>query len=294
MSLKSMTGFGAGHASAGGLKVDVELGSVNRKQFDLRVSLPRTLAVLEPRVRERVQSRVARGSLTATVRISVSGRSQLEGVTVDQHLSQVYVKALRQTAKELHLEDDLTASVLLRLPEVIRYREITEDSDKVWRLLKKALSAALAELVDMRKREGASLADDLEARLERLATRRDTLLALAPKVPERYRARLRKRLAEAGVGIGDVDDVVARELVVFVDRADITEELVRLESHFKQARRLLRMKTPAGRSLDFLCQEMFREINTIGSKGNDSRISKEVISFKAELEAIREQVQNIE
>ena len=294
MSLKSMTGFGAGHATLAGLKVDVELGSVNRKQFDLRVSLPRTLAVLEPRVRELVQSRVARGSLTATVRISVSGRSQLEGVTVDQHLSEVYVKALRRTAKELHLDDDLTASVLLRLPEVIRYREITEDSDKVWKLLKKALGQALNELVAMRQREGASLADDLLKRFDHLTARRASLCTLAPKVPERYRARLAKRLADAGIGTSELDEVIARELVVFVDRADITEELVRLESHFKQAHRLMRTKTPTGRALDFLCQEMFREINTVGSKGNDARISKEVISFKAELEAIREQVQNIE
>lgn len=294
MSLKSMTGFGSGSAAVGGMNVEVELGSVNRKQLDVRLSLPRNLSVLEPRIREMVQAKISRGNLNVSIKISASGEATGSHVTVDKNMSATYVRELRKVAKELNLEDDLKASVLLRLPDVIQYKSATDNTDKVWSLIKKALSQALSELVAMRKVEGSTLEIDMKSRFDKLAIHLTKLQKLAPSVSKEYKKRLRKRLKDAGIESDDLDSVVAKELIVFVDRADINEELVRLDSHFKQVAGLMRATKPTGRALDFLCQEMFREINTIGSKGNDTRVSKEVIAFKAELESIREQVQNIE
>ncbi len=294
MSLKSMTGFGSGSASSGGLNVEVELGSVNRKQLDIRVSLPRNLSVLEPRIREVVQGKINRGNLNVSIKISSSGQAKDSHISVDKDMSKAYVRELRKVATELKLSDDLKASVLLRLPDVIRYKSAADNTDKVWALLRKALLSALSELVAMRKVEGTVLAVDLKARFAKLAVNLAKLQKIAPTVSKQYGKRLQQRLDDAGLKGEDLTAAVARELIVFVDRADITEELVRLDSHFKQVAGLMRTTKPTGRALDFLCQEMFREINTIGSKGNDTRVSKEVISFKAELESIREQVQNIE
>lgn len=292
--LSSMTGFGMGKASAGGMHVEAELGAVNRKVFDVRVSLPRSLSVLEPRVRELVQEKITRGHVTVTVKVSVSGNAGPKAVAVDRLLSKAFIRELRTTAHELGLEDDLKASTLLRLPEVIQCRRLTDDSERVWRLLKRALKQALAELTAMRKAEGSMLASDLSARLAKLKKRVDFLKKQAPVVPERYRKKLQKRLGDAGLAGECRDEAVAREIVLFADRADISEETVRLDSHLSQAAGLMRSGKPAGRTLDFICQEMFREANTIGSKANDGRISTEIIQFKADLERIREQVQNIE
>lgn len=294
MSLKSMTGFGSGSAAAGGMNVEVELGSVNRKQLDIRLSLPRNLSVLEPRIREVVQSKISRGNLNVSIKVSASGQAEGSGIVIDKKMSAAYLSGLRTVAAELDLQDDLRASVLLRLPDVIKYQSVAENTEKVWGLLKKALTASLAELVAMRKIEGKSLAEDLQVRFDKLAMHKEKLQKIAPTVAKQYGKRLQQRLNDAGLADDDLKAIVARELIVFVDRADITEELVRLDSHFKQVAGLMRLTKPVGRALDFLCQEMFREINTVGSKGNDARVSKEVIAFKAELESIREQVQNIE
>jgi len=294
MTLHSMTGFGTGEHTGSGLTVEVEIGSVNRKQFDVRVALPRSLSVLEPRVREYLGNRVARGSLTATVRVRVSSGSRLKSIAIDEHLSRAFITRLRRTARALQLDDDLSASSLLRLPEVVQYRELTEDSGKVWNVLRRALKQAVGELTAMREREGAALARDLTARFTRLKKRLESIRKQAPRVPERQRRALQKRLREAGCCTGELEAAVAREIVMFAERCDITEEIVRLDSHFAQVDRMLRAKKPVGRALDFVCQELLREINTIGSKANDARISGHVIHFKTELESVREQVQNIE
>lgn len=290
----SMTGFGMGKAAGGGLMVDVEVGSVNRKVFDVRVGLPRSLAVLEPRVREIVQEKISRGSVTVTVRVCASGQADPRGMVVDRALSRAFVRELRRTAGELGLADDLTASALLRLPEVLQYRQATDDSESVWGPLEQALRRALRDLLTMRRTEGAALARDLGARMEKLKKRLASLREVAPLVPERYREKLRRRLTEAGLDGARMDDAVAREIVLFADRSDISEEIVRLDSHVQQVAGLLRSRKPVGRALDFLCQEMFREINTIGSKANDIGIACDVVHFKTEMETVREQVQNIE
>jgi len=291
MALTSMTGFGRGAAAAGGIKVTAELGSVNRRQFDVRVTLPRALAGYEPRVHAMIHKAVARGHITGTVR-AVSERGGR--VTVEPELAGREVRKLRRLARELGLADDLSARSLLRLPDVIRHEHTEDDPGKVWRLARRALGDALGRLNEMRTREGRALARDLTARFGKLAARVARLKALAPSVPRRHRRQLWKRIREAGVDIAGGDAQLAREAALLADRSDITEEITRLESHLKQASSFIGSRKPAGRPLDFLCQEMFREINTIGSKANDTRIAAQVVRFKSDLEAVREQAQNVE
>lgn len=294
MALRSMTGYGRGDAAAGGIRVEAELNSVNRKQLEVRLNLPRSLSSLESRTVELIQGSISRGQITGSVAIHVSEKVRQNSLKVDRVLASAYVTELRKTAAALKLEDDLSASLLLELPEVVRYCGADQDADTVWPVLEKALKEALKRLLAMRLKEGAELVADLQKRLKKLVNHLDAIKAEAPHVTVRYREALRKRLAEAGITVSVEDPMMIRELAVFADRSDITEEITRLDSHLKQAYGLFKSSEPAGRTLDFLAQEMFREINTIGSKANEVRITRQVIEFKTELERIREQVQNIE
>lgn len=294
MTLRSMTGYGRGESTAKGLHVEVELNSVNRKQLEVRISLPRAWQSLEARVVELVQESISRGQVSGSILVQVSEALRAKSLTVNQKLAAVYVKELRKTAKALKLNDDLSASLLLGLPEVVSYSGVDQDVEYVWPVMERGIKAAIAQLLSMRLKEGAELTIDLEGRLKKLAVHIAEIRLEAPQVTERYREALRKRLAQAGVSLDAADPLVMKDLAIFADRSDITEELTRLDSHLKQAHALLKSKEPAGRTLDFLAQEMFREINTIGSKANEVRITRQVIEFKTELERIREQVQNIE
>lgn len=294
MTLRSMTGYGRAQAAGRGIRFEVELSAVNRKQLDVRVSLPRTLLALESRVVEEVQKQVSRGQVTGSVTLEVSAALRKRSLRVDSSLAAAYVGELRKAARTLGLVDDLQANVLLDLPEVVGYRGVEQDADYVWPVLKQALHGALAKLTEMREREGKALGNDLRARFAKLAGMRGRILKEAPFVTRRYRQALARRLAEAGVEAAAKDAQFIKELALFADRSDISEELTRLDSHLDQGLSLLSSKEPVGRTLDFLAQEMFREINTIGSKANEVRITREVIRFKTELERVREQVQNVE
>jgi len=294
MALVSMTGFGRGAAAAGGMKVEVDLSSVNRKQFDVRVSLPRSLIALEAPVNALVHARVARGAVTGVAKVTVTGAARRRGMVVDGDAAATYLRGLRRAARRMGLTDDLQASALLTMPEVLRYRDVGEDAGRVWRLLARALKAALNTLARMRQREGASLQKDIAARLGRLRRILEEIKGVAPDVARRYATALAERLKKARLGAEFDDAQLAREIALFADRCDISEEIVRLDSHFRQADHLLCARKPVGRTLDFLCQEMFREINTIGSKANDGGIARRVVEFKTDLEAVREQVQNVE
>lgn len=292
MAICSMTGFGRGEASRDGIKVEAELSSVNRRQFDVRINLPRNMLSLESRVHGLVHASVTRGAVTGVVKIGAGGGGT--DVSLDLTLAESYVAALRSAAAQLGLPDDLRASSLTCLPGLVRECSPADSAEKVWPLLKKALDEALGALVGMRQREGAALATDLARRFEQLERVLQRIRDLAPQVPNRHRRVLLRRLKDAGLSLGPEDPGVVREVALFADRCDVAEELVRLGSHFQQAARLMSARDAAGRPLDFLCQEMFREINTIGSKANDGPVTRQVIRFKTGLERIREQVQNIE
>ena len=291
----SMTGRGTGAAAGRLARVEVELSSVNRKQLDVDVGLPRFLSSFESRVQELVQGRLSRGRVTGEIRVTWAEAAQAAGARVDLGLARATVTALRAAAKKLGLPDDLKASALLSLPGLVALEHGERDLEALWPSVRKALEAALAKLQAMRKKEGAALGRDLQGRLATLRTLVGEIAARAPRVAETYRANLLKRIA-AALPDADLagDERLLKEVALFADKADVAEELVRLDSHFRQADGLLKTGGVAGRTLDFLVQEMGREINTIGSKANDGDVARRVVACKAELERFREQVQNIE
>lgn len=294
MSVRSMTGYGRGEAAAGGIKAIVELGAVNHKQFDVRLDLPRGLDYAEARVTALIHERVARGSLTCRVALDVSPARLERTVRVNAPLARAYVARLRGVGRTLAVRDDLGLSHLLALPDVVQPASPTADPGRLLPLIVRALRGALKALCAMRADEGRALERDLRTRLRALPRSLDRIAARAPEVTARYRRVLQQRVRASGLTLDLDDPRFLREVALFADRADIAEEIVRLRSHFGQAEKMLVADEPVGRSLDFLAQEMAREINTIGSKANDAAIAAEVVRFKTELERLREQAQNIE
>lgn len=294
MPLQSMTGFGSGRASSAGCEIEIELSSVNRRQFDVHLNIPRNLIAFEAQMYGLIHKSVTRGFVKGIVRMSCSGVAKSASIEIDKQTARVYVERIRKLAALLDLPDDLAATDLLTLPDVISTHDAAETSDKLWKLLERALKRALRQLVSMRKREGEKLHEDIDKRLGRLSGTLDRVRERAVRVPERYAKVLRKRLERLDIDLSEDDPDLAKQLALFADRADVSEELVRLSSHFTQAQKLMNSNGPSGRALDFLCQEMFREINTVGSKANDATMSRHVIRFKTILETIREQVQNVE
>ncbi len=293
MALKSMTGFGEGSASASGIKVVVELSSVNRKQLDININLPRNLVTLDAQVQNMVRSEFSRGRVSGIVKVDATN-GFAGTVTIDDKLAAKYIEGLRKTAGKLKLDDDLGAETIARLPGIVTVDQANLDADHVSAVLEKAMGAALRGLARMRLAEGKALAADFRERVDLLDGMVTSIGQFAPNVVASYRDKLHQRLQEAGLENLAGDERVIKEVALFADRCDISEELTRLKSHLKQVRQLLRSSEPVGRTLDFLCQELFREINTVGSKANEVEITRHVVAFKTELERIREQVQNIE
>ena len=288
-----MTGYGGGEYSQDGFKVAVELSSVNRKQSEISISLPRELEMLEAQIRDEINGRVARGRVTA--RVTIHATEGREAVQVNRALAKAYATELRKLAKELRLQGELSLDLLVRAPGVLESDVQVGDAVEFWPAVQKALQQSLEMLVKMRNREGANLRKDL---CERIAALRKSVVRVrkeAPLVQKRYREQLIERIRNAGLEELKIDEErLLKEVVYFADRSDISEELTRLQSHFQQFDDCLKSDEPVGRTLDFLAQEMNREINTIGSKANDSAISREVVALKAELEKFREQAQNVE
>lgn len=291
-----MTGYGRGEAARDGFKVTVELSSVNRKQTDITVNLPRNLEPLEARIRDEINRRIARGRLVARIALHAADADSAGRVRLNTTLARAYAKDFQRLAKEVKLPDAaVTLDLLLRAPGVLQTAEEVADAEDFWPAVEEALRQALATLCKMREREGAHLAKDLRTRMAVIHKAVDRIQQRAPEVQARYRDNLRERVKSAGLDLPGVDDErLLREVVYFADRSDIAEELTRLQSHFQQFGDCLKAKEPVGRTLDFLSQEMNREINTIGAKANDALLSREVVIVKAELERFREQTQNVE
>jgi uncharacterized protein (TIGR00255 family) len=290
-----MTGYGRGECAQDGLKIAVEISSVNRKQAELAINLPRELEVLESRIRDEINRHISRGRLTVRVSVHAADARLASRVKLDTALARAYLRELNHLAKELKLSDQPTLDSILRVPGVIQTERGVDDADEFWPAIEKALKQSLARLLKMRDREGAHLAKDMKGRMKLIQEATTRIRAHAPLVAERFREQLLTRIKAAGLDLPGVDDDrVLKEVVFFADRSDISEELTRLESHFVQFRDALKARESVGRMLDFLAQEMNREVNTIGSKANDSLISREVVVLKAELEKFREQAQNVE
>lgn len=288
-----MTGFGRGEAQREGVTWSVECSSVNRKQLEVAVNLPRELAELENAVRTDVSAVVSRGRVNIAVRKDAAATSA-DTVRVDQVLATHYFHAMHALALKLDIPAEIALTDITRLPGVLNVAQTEIAAEEAWPAIQEALAAALKQLAAMRATEGASLRADIEARLLHIESLLESIRTKAATVPEHQRKLLRQRLEDAGLPLPLEDERLVKEIALFADRTDISEELTRAASHIKQFRTYLDADTPAGRSLDFLLQEFFREFNTMGSKCNSAEIAHHVVTAKTELEKIREQVQNAE
>ncbi|HST30859.1 MAG TPA: YicC/YloC family endoribonuclease [Chthoniobacterales bacterium] len=291
--MRSMTGYGHGETDYNGTKFTVEVNSVNRKQSDIVINLPRDLISLEPQIRQTINESISRGRTNAVVSYQ-NGSSAPRKLALDVDLARSYHDAMRALQTELNAPGEITIGAILQAPGVMRTPEESFDSSAAWPPIERALRAALSQLIKMREREGKHLAKDLIHRLKAMRKQIKEIRSLHPDVVKKYRAALLERIQKAGLPIGPDDERLVKEISFFADRSDISEELTRVESHLAEFAHHLRRHEPVGRTLEFITQEIFRELNTLGAKANDAGISQRVVACKAELEKIREQIQNLE
>jgi uncharacterized protein (TIGR00255 family) len=293
--IRSMTGYGRAEASGPQLAMSVECRSVNHRHLDIALKLPRALSALEADARRMVQSAMARGRVDVSVNLVPAGADSLATLSVDVTLAREYLAAARQLTDALELRDGPGLGWLLERPGVIsREAEPVLSAEQTWPLLEQALRRALAELQARREAEGAALGKELLALREALGTHVESIAERAPAAVERRATRLRARI-QSLLGEADVDEGrVATEVAVWAEKTDISEELARLRAHLDQFALLLEAGGSVGRTLDFLVQEMHREVNTVGAKADDLEIAQTVIACKGVLEKLREQAQNIE
>jgi uncharacterized protein (TIGR00255 family) len=293
--MESMTGHGRGNATAEGWRCTAECASVNRKGIEIAVALPKPLAMLEPRVREEVQRAVKRGRINVTLTAESTGAQTGREGLVDQEVARRALRDLTALRDNLGLTGEITLEMLLRSPGVLRSAvEESPDPEALLPVVQAALQQALGRMTAMRRKEGTHLVADLLKRVKLLESAVKAIRTRVPAVIKQRRDVLIKRLEELGAPTSPNDPSLARELALAAERSDVTEELTRLESHFAQCREALAGNEPAGRTLDYLAQEMFREFNTLGNKAGDAAISRRVVQSKAELDRIREQTANLE
>ena len=289
----SMTGYGKGEYRQNGVELTVEVKSVNNRFLDLTVKSPRIFLSEEEEIRSAVRKKVSRGHIDVFVNY-IDRRERKKSYFVDAEAAKAYRRAATLLKNEIpSLQDDTTLSFYLRLPDVVRAEETEGLDEELKTALYTALECALDNLVSMRKAEGERLKKDLLSRLGTIAKLREEIALRAPLVAEEYRKKITDRMQELLSGKADENRILT-EAAIFADRVAVDEETVRLHSHLSQLDEMLKTGGPIGRKLDFLLQELNREANTIGSKSGDLELTRTVVEIKAELEKIREQIQNIE
>lgn len=288
-----MTGFGRGEVATEKHNFTVEIRSVNHRFCEVVIRMPRSFNVLEDKVRKLVQEKLSRGRIEVFITIEECIGKE-KNIKIDKGLALSYYNALKELSEHLSLEDSVQLNMIAKFPEVIKLEESEENLETIWEGLGQALDLALKTLKQSRADEGERLQKDIALRLETLATMIKEIESRSPQVVEAYAQRLRNRLEEV-LKTQEIDETrLAMEIALLADRSNITEELVRLNSHLEQFNSILANNQAVGRQLDFMVQEINREINTIGSKANDYQIAHHVIGIKSEIEKIREQIQNIE
>ncbi len=290
--IKSMTGYGKGEASYQGGRITVEIRSVNHRYGEIYVKLPRNLIVFENDVKKIVSERLKRGK----IEVFVQHEPGTEGfpLAVNIPLAKAYYDAFGTLKKTLGLAGEVTLPLIAAQKDVLTTGENHAMDESLGEALLAAVKNGVENLEAMRKKEGEALLDDLRKRKETITALAGKVAQRAPLVVSDYSARLRERLAQLTADSTISEDRLAQEVAIMADRCDITEELVRLDSHLAQFDAALSLGEPVGRKMDFLLQEMSREVNTMGSKANNAEIAYQVVELKTEIEKIREQVQNIE
>ncbi len=288
-----MTGFGRGTCTTIAGSATVEVSSVNRKQVEVVLSAPRELAPLETAIRQMVLQHVSRGRVQVVINFTQGG-GNLSPLRIDDALAKALDEELRRISAMLGRDLVAQAGDFFSVPGLLIKADSMANPDAAWVVVAEALEAALADFVISRSTEGTALDEDLRARLATIEQEWHFVSAKAPGRTARYAEMLQKRLVELGCSMDLADERLIKEIALFADRCDVSEEITRLQSHFAAFRNYLEAQESPGRALDFLCQELHREWNTIGSKAADSDIAQAVVRAKTELEKIREQVQNVE
>ena len=290
--MRSMTGFGKAEGEYKGIFFfTVEVSSVNRKQLELRCSLPQELSGMESLIRQKIGSFISRGSVNVKVMLRHNTESS---VTINTGMLEELVKAVREVRLRTGMPTEVNVEQLLALPGVIDTAADTGDSPELTAAFTATLMEAGANFIAMRQREGDALKADLSARTALLEDLLRQIEPLAAKIPENARKRLYCKLAAEKLPVEPNDELFAREMLFYLDKSDVSEEITRLKSHFSQMKKFFEAAEPVGRGMDFLLQEFFREITTLGNKAPSPELSVLVVKFKSELEKLREQVQNVE
>jgi uncharacterized protein (TIGR00255 family) len=291
--IKSMTGYGRAQQTVQGMDVTIEIKSVNHRYYEFSSRITRGYGFLEDNIKTYLQGRVCRGKIDVFVEIQTVDSSSAD-VMVNESLASGYVQALRKIAEQYGLKDDLSASVIARYPDVLMIHRAPENEDAVWAAVRPVLREAVDHFIAMREAEGARLRADVESRMKVLLGNVEEIEKRSPKTVVEYKERLVTHIHEL-IGEAPLDEQrILTEAAIFADRIAVAEETVRLRSHFAEMTQMLESGTGVGRKLDFVVQELNREANTIGSKAQDASIAHMVIEMKAEIEKIREQIQNIE
>ena len=291
--LKSMTGYGRCEKIIGTKKITTEIKSVNHRFSDYNIKVPRQYGYLEERIRQIVSESVSRGKIDVYVSIESCGEAD-KVVTVNKELAQNYIEVLRELSTEFGIKDDISVSTISSFSDIFRSEAKRDDEDEVWELVRDVLEEAIANFVDMRTREGGRIEEDLRARVLYMKSLADEIDKRSPLIVDEYKDRLYAKIKEVLDG-QDIDDArILTEVAIFADKVAVNEEIVRLSSHYDEFFAIRGADEPAGRKLDFLIQEINREVNTIGSKASDLDVAKIVVTLKGEIEKLREQIQNIE
>lgn len=291
--IKSMTGYGKSEQTIDSLNVTVEIKSVNHRYFEFSARVPREYGFLEEKLKKYCNSLITRGKVECYVSVEDLEEREME-VNVNETLAAGYVKALKKLSERFGLKDDISAVTLSRYPDVITLHKASEDEERIWNAVKTVAETAVSKFIEMRETEGSKLRGDILSRADYIIECVEFIEGRSPETVREYNEKLKQRMKEL-LGDAAVDEQrLLNEAAIYADKIAVDEETVRLRSHISQLRDFMNSSEAIGRKLDFLVQEINREANTIGSKAQDVDIAKKVIAIKAEVEKIREQVQNIE
>lgn len=290
--VQSMTGFSRSEMKNGEMECVIETRSVNNRFLDISVRLPRKLMEIELKIKKKVKEKFSRGSME--INISFNNEKKEVNLTANLEMANVYKKILEELRTSLGMKQEIDLKDLLKFREIIKYEPPEENVDELWEMIEKNLDIALKKLQENRLLEGTVLLEDILSRIKSILEKVEYIKGQQPMILENYKKKLAERLLKLLEGKKTDEDRLLQEAAILADRSDISEEIVRLESHLKQFVILTKGHEAIGRQLEFLNQEMLREANTITSKANDYKVSQSVVKIKAELEKIREQIQNIE
>ncbi len=291
--LKSMTGYGRQEAITGGKKIQVEIKSVNHRFSDYSIKVPRHLGFLEDRMRRYISENVTRGKIDVFITVENYDEADRD-IFLNEELAKNYIEVLRELRDKFDLRDDISVSSVSRYSDIFKTERREEDQEEIWSLVKSVACDALEAFIAMRSREGERIEKDLRDRIAYMRELAKKIDERSPQTVAEYKEKLYSKIKEL-LEDRDIDEArILTEVAIFADKVAVNEETVRLESHFEEFNEILDSGKPAGRKLDFLIQEINREVNTIGSKASDIEIAKIVVTLKGEIEKLREQIQNIE